>query len=191
MQIQSFIKEAIEVHNALLRDNSLMEKISEVAEVITKCYTSNGKVLLCGNGGSAADAQHIAAELTGRFKIDRSPLNAEALHCNTSFLTAVSNDSSFDHAYERMVQATGKKDDILMAFSTSGNSQNIINALNAAKSMEMATIGFSSKTGGKMAELCDILINIPSVNTPRIQEAHILTGHIICEIVEKNLFGNV
>ncbi len=188
MQIQSFIKEAINVHETLLKDNHTINNIRQIVDVIVNCYENNGKVLLCGNGGSAADAQHIAAELTGRFKIDRAPLNAEALHCNTSFLTAVSNDNSFDYVYERMIEATANQKDVLMAFSTSGNSKNIINALRVAKKNNIYTIGFSGQSGGQMAQFCDITVNMPSENTPRIQEAHILTGHIICELVEKKIF---
>ncbi len=174
----------------LSRDENYLEKILEAVRMITRCYGHGGKVLLCGNGGSAADAQHLAAELSGKYYLDRPPLNAEALHCNTSFITAVANDYSFDYIYERMVKAAGERNDVLMAFSTSGSSKNIINALQAAKNKNMHTIGFTGKSVGKMTPLCDIIIRIPSEDTPRIQEAHMITGHIICEWVEKKCFDN-
>ncbi|HOI99565.1 MAG TPA: SIS domain-containing protein, partial [Rectinema sp.] len=151
-------------------------------------FKNDKKILLCGNGGSAADAQHLAAELSGRFYIDRPPLFAEALHVNTSYLTAVANDYSFDEVYARLVKAKGRPSDILIGISTSGNSSNIIKAINAAKEVGMISVGFTGKTGGKMVSLCDYLINIPSQDAARIQEAHILIGHIICEIVERKLF---
>ena len=145
-------------------------------------------MLLCGNGGSAADAQHLAAEFSGRFYYDRQPLPAEALHVNTSFLTAVANDYSFEDVYARMVRATGKPGDILIGLSTSGNSPNVVRAFEEARAIGMTTIGFTGETGGKLSPLCDFLINVPSQDTPRIQEAHITIGHIICEIVESTLF---
>ena len=141
-----------------------------------------------GNGGSAADAQHIAAEFSGRFYIDREPLFSEALHVNTSYLTAVANDYSFDEVYARMVRAMGKKNDILIGLSTSGNSPNIIKACETANSLGMRTIAFTGESGGKLKEIANYLINVPSKDTPRIQESHIMIGHIICEIVEKTLY---
>jgi D-sedoheptulose 7-phosphate isomerase len=155
---------------------------------IINVFKNDKKILLCGNGGSAADAQHLAAELSGRFYIDRPPLFAEALHVNTSYLTAVANDYSFDEVYARLVKAKGRPSDILIGISTSGNSSNIIKAIYAAKEVGMISVGFTGKTGGKMVGLCDYLINIPSQDAARIQEAHILIGHIICEIVERKLF---
>ena len=145
---------------------------------------NNKQILLCGNGGSAADAQHIASELTGRFYLDRQPFNAEALHCNTSYITAVANDYSFDDIYSRLVKAKGHKGDVLIGLSTSGNSKNIIKAIETADGLEMITIGMTGETGGQMKNACNFLINVPSQITPRIQEAHILIGHIICEMVE-------
>ncbi|MFO8068287.1 MAG: SIS domain-containing protein, partial [Bacteroidales bacterium] len=147
------------------------------------------KLLLCGNGGSAADAQHLAAEFSGRYYLDRPALNAEALHVNSSFLTAASNDFGFEKAYARMIDAIGENGDVLIAISTSGNSLNILEAINEAKERQIFVIGLTGKTGGKMKNMCDIMINVPSEDTPRIQEAHILIGHIICEMVEKELFG--
>ena len=145
-------------------------------------------MLFCGNGGSAADAQHIAAELSGRFYFDRAPLFAEALHVNTSYLTAVANDYSYDVVYERMVQSKGAEGDVLVGISTSGNSKNVVLAMKEAQRMGMVTIGFTGEAGGEMRNYSDILINIPSTDTPRIQECHILVGHIICELTEASLF---
>ena len=149
---------------------------------------NGGKIHFCGNGGSAADAQHLAAELSGRFYYDRKPLNAEALHVNTSYLTAVANDYSFDLIYSRMIEASAKQGDVLVAISTSGNSNNIINAIETAKQKQMLVIGMTGETGGKMAKMCDVLLNVPSSCTPRIQESHIMIGHIICEIIESTIF---
>jgi D-sedoheptulose 7-phosphate isomerase len=144
--------------------------------------------MLCGNGGSAADAQHIAAELSGRFYRDRKPLDAEAMHVNTSYLTAVSNDYSFDDIYARKLEASGRQGDLLIGISTSGNSENVVRALQLAKDKGVFTIAFTGKSGGKMADMADLLIAIPSEDTPRIQEAHILAGHILCQNVEEDLF---
>lgn len=169
-------------------DDSILAKLKKCIEIIVQAYKTGGKVLFCGNGGSAADAQHLAAELSGRFYFNRPALNAEALHVNTSFLTATANDFSFDHVYERMVQAVGKPEDVLVAFSTSGTSPNVLLALNAAKKLNMKTIGFTGISGGQMKDTCDQLFCVPSDNTPRIQEVHILLGHIICENVEQLMF---
>ncbi len=188
MKVKKIIKEDIETKEKILSDDKLIEVINKVAEQIINAFRNNKQVLFCGNGGSAADAQHIASELTGRFFIDRLPLNAEALHCNTSYLTSVSNDYSFDEVYARLVKAKGKKGDILIGISTSGNSKNIIKALETANELEMITIAMTGESGGTMKDKCKYLINIPSQNTPRIQESHIMIGHIICEIVEETLF---
>jgi len=147
-------------------------------------------VLLCGNGGSAADAQHLAAELSGKFYLDRPPLFAEALHTNVSYITAVSNDYSFEEVYARLVRGEGQAGDVLIGISTSGNSKNVIKAIEKANEISMITVGMTGASGGEMKNLCRYLINVPSTDTPRIQESHILIGHIICEIVEKELFGN-
>lgn len=188
MDIHSIIKESIKTKELMLTDNSLLELINQSADLCIETFKNDGKVLLCGNGGSAADAQHIAAELSGRFNYDRDPLYAEALHVNTSYLTAVANDYSFDDVYARMTKAAGRKDDILIGISTSGNSENVIRAINQANELKMTTIGFTGLSGGKLADLCDICIRVPSANTARIQEAHILIGHIICELVENKIF---
>lgn len=188
MNINSTIRESIQTKELMLADNSLLELINQSADLCIETFKNDGKVLLCGNGGSAADAQHIAAELSGRFNYDRDPLYAEALHVNTSYLTAVANDYSFDDVYARMTKAAGRKDDILIGISTSGNSENVIRAINQANELKMTTIGFTGLSGGKLADLCDICIRVPSANTARIQEAHILIGHIICELVENKIF---
>ena len=189
--ITEALLESISVKSNILNDKRLTDIIAQVSKEIIKTFRNGGKVLLCGNGGSAADAQHIAAELSGRFYKDREPLFAEALHVNTSYLTAVANDYSYDEVFSRLVKAKGKPGDVLIGISTSGNSPNIIKAIETANQLGLITIGLTGQTGGKMKDLCKYLINVPSTDTPRIQEAHITIGHIICEIVEKELFPNV
>ena len=164
--------------------------ILQASNLIINKIKEGKSIYFCGNGGSAADAQHLAAELSGRFYFDRAPLSAEALHCNTSFLTAVANDYSYDTVYSRLISGVGRKDDILFGLSTSGNSQNIVNAFLKAKDMGIYTIALTGEKGGKIKEIADICICIPSDDTPRIQEAHITIGHIICEIVESTIFEN-
>lgn len=188
--IKKVIESSLEVKREILQSDALILTISKVVSEIISTYKEGGKVLLCGNGGSAADAQHIAAELSGKFYLDRPSLFAEALHTNVSYITAVSNDYSFEEVYSRLVKAEGNKGDLLIGISTSGNSKNIIKALEAANEIGMITVGMTGASGGKMKNLCRYLINIPSTDTPRIQESHILIGHIICEIVEKELFGS-
>ena len=187
--IISRIEQSIEIKEKILQDETLLQRIEDATLSIINAYQHNKKVLICGNGGSAADAQHIAAELSGRFYFDRKPLPAEALHVNTSFLTAVANDYSYDAVYARMIDAIGNVGDILIAISTSGNSDNIIKAIESAKNKGMFIIGLTGENGGKMKNLCDNLLNVPSSDTPRIQETHITIAHIICEWVEKELFG--
>jgi D-sedoheptulose 7-phosphate isomerase len=186
--IQSRLKASIALKTALLNDTALLSVTDQLVQAITSCYQQGGKVLWCGNGGSAADAQHLAAELSGRFYYDRPPLFSEALHVNTSYLTAVANDYSYEVIYSRLVEAMGKKGDILIGLSTSGNSGNVIKALETARSMGLITAGFTGETGGLMKAHCDHLLNIPSKDTPRIQECHMILGHTICEMVEINLF---
>lgn len=188
--IERIIGESIAVKQDILKDKSLVDKIERLKDMVVAVYRNGGKVLLCGNGGSAADAQHIAAELSGRFYLDRKPLYAEALHCNTSYLTSVSNDYGYESVFARMLEAAGRSGDMIIGISTSGNSANVLKAFAKAREIGMTTISFTGTTGGKMAEMSDILINVPSEVTPRIQEAHILIGHILCELVEKELFGN-
>jgi len=187
--IKNIIKKSIDLKSQLLEGEYFTKIIEIASNIIKNSFKAGGKVLFCGNGGSAADAQHLAAELSGRFYLDRPPLFAEALHVNSSFLTAVANDYSFDDVYARMVQAKGREGDVLVAISTSGNSANIVRALQQAQEQKMFTIGMTGKTGGEMAEYCDVLLNVPSTDTPRIQECHILIGHIICEIVEREMFA--
>ena len=186
--IKNIIQASIDTKQQLLKDESLLQTIIGCVELINTAFKNGNKVLFCGNGGSAADAQHLAAELSGRFYKDREALPAEALHVNSSYLTAVANDYSFDVIYSRLVGGFGKKGDVLVAISTSGNSTNIINAINRANELEMITIGFTGATGGKMKALCQYLINVPSTDTPRIQESHIMVGHVICQLVEEKYF---
>jgi len=187
--IQDIIKASITVKEKILNDSELIDLITEVTAVCTQAFQQDKKVLFCGNGGSAADAQHLAAEFSGRFYFDRDPLFAEALHVNTSYLTAVANDYAYDEIYARLIKAKGREGDILFGISTSGNSKNILRAFEEAKLQGMITIGMTGSTGGQMKKWSDYLLNMPSKDTPRIQEAHILVGHIICELVEKNMFS--
>lgn len=186
--IEKNLIESIKLKQSVLEDKNLMNSITKTANLIVDVYKQNGKVLFCGNGGSAADAQHLAAELSGRYYYDRPPLNAEALHVNTSYITAVANDYSFAEIYSRLVKGIGKKGDILIGLSTSGNSKNVINAFKQAKKLDIISIGFSGIGGGEMKKYCDIIFEIPSNNTPRIQECHMLIGHSICEYVEQSIF---
>lgn len=187
-KIKDIVSASINTKQQLLADASLLNRIEEVTSQVVLAFKNGNKVLFCGNGGSAADAQHLAAEFSGRFYTDRDPLPSEALHCNTSYLTAVANDYSYDVVYSRMVKGLGKKGDVLIGLSTSGNSVNIIKAIEQAKEIGMITVCLTGETGGKMKDLTDYLINIPSKDTPRIQESHIMVGHIICQLVEEQLF---
>lgn len=187
--ISEIILESSALKQKLAEDDGMIRLIDTIVQLLTHAYRNDKKVLFCGNGGSAADAQHLAAELSGRFYTDRDPLYAEALHVNTSYLTAVANDYSYDEVYARLVKAKGRSGDILIGISTSGNSGNIIRAIDTAKNQGMITIGMTGESGGRMNENCDYIIRIPSKDTPRIQECHILIGHIICELVERNLFS--
>ncbi|MEE0948130.1 MAG: D-sedoheptulose 7-phosphate isomerase [Bacteroidales bacterium] len=188
MRIANIIKSSIDVKERILNDAKLLSKINEAAELIIKTYKQGGRVFFCGNGGSAADAQHLAAELSGRFYFDRPPLAAEALHVNTSYITAVANDYTYDVIFSREVEAFCKEGDVLVGISTSGNSANVLKAFETAKEKGVLTIAMTGESGGKMASISDILINVPSNDTPRIQESHITIGHIICQIVEEELF---
>lgn len=187
-QIKKIIAASIETKQQLLSDASVHQKLVDVIDVISKAFQNGNKVLFCGNGGSAADAQHLAAEFSGRFYKDRKALPAEALHCNSSYLTAVANDYSYDVIYARLVDGIGIKGDVVIGLSTSGNSKNIIKAFEVAKEKEIITIGFTGASGGKMKEISDYLFNVPSNDTPRIQESHIMLGHIICQLVEEKVF---
>jgi len=187
--ISDIIKASVVVKEELLADEVLLNKILTVTEVITKAFQNGNAVYFAGNGGSAADAQHLAAEFSGRFYKDRKALPSDALHCNTSYLTAVANDYSYEVIYARLLEGLAKPGDVLVGISTSGNSGNIVKAFEMAKTIGVITIGFTGQKGGLMKDLGDYLINVPSNTTPRIQESHILVGHIICELVEKNIFG--
>ena len=188
-QIKSIIEGSIEVKQALLKNEQLMLEIEKIVHTITHAFKQGNAVYFAGNGGSAADAQHLAAEFSGRFYKDRKALPSDALHCNSSYLTAVANDYSYDVIYARLLEGLAKSGDVLVGISTSGNSGNIVKAFEMAKSIGVVTVGFTGAAGGKMKTLSDFLINIPSTTTPRIQESHILVGHIICELVEENIFG--
>lgn len=187
-KIQSIVQASIDTKNRVLADETLLDTVAEVAIAMTEAFKRGKKVLFCGNGGSAADAQHLAAEFSGRFYYDRPPLYSEALHVNSSYVTAVGNDYSYDVIYSRMIEAMGKEGDVLVGISTSGNSPNVVKALEAANKLGMITVGMTGETGGKMKEVSNFLINIPSKDTPRIQECHILLGHILCQLVEENVF---
>ena len=189
-KIKSIIQASVDVKNALLADEVILQRIESLTLVITEAFRNGNKVLFCGNGGSAADAQHLAAEFSGRFYTDRDALPSEALHCNTSYLTAVANDYGYDVVYSRIIKGTGKPGDVLIGLSTSGNSVNIMKAMETARQVGMVTACFTGATGGKLKSMCDYLINVPSNDTPRIQESHIMVGHIICELVERGLFTN-
>lgn len=179
---------SIATKQQILDTPELLDTIRRVADVMVEALQHGRRILWCGNGGSAADAQHLAAELSGRFYYDRPPLNSEALHCNTSYLTAVANDYGYDLIYSRMIDGSCQKGDILVGLSTSGNSRNIVNAFKKAKELGVITVALTGETGGEMKALADYLLNVPSSDTPRIQECHIMLGHIICEMVEATIF---
>jgi len=187
-KIQNIIKASIETKQEVLKNELLIDAIEKIVDEIVKAFKNGNRVYFCGNGGSAADAQHLAAEFSGRFYIDRKALPAEALHCNTSYITAVANDYSYDVIYSRIIDGIGQAGDVLIGLSTSGNSGNIIKAFETAKSKKMITVGFTGATGGQMKAVSDYLINIPSTDTPRIQESHIMAGHIVCQLVEEKIF---
>ena len=187
-RIEKCMKSAVENYNSVYQNDNLKANIQQIVAESVTAFQSDKKMLFCGNGGSASDAQHIAAELSGRFYADRPPLYAEALHVNPSFMTAVANDYGYEATYARMVEAAGKKGDILVGISTSGNSPNVVKAIQKAKELGMTTVGFTGKNGGAMRDICDIMICAPSDDTPRIQEAHILVGHIICQLIEQEMF---
>jgi D-sedoheptulose 7-phosphate isomerase len=187
-KIKNIISASVQTKQQILNDDAFIKEIENVVDIITHAFEKGNKVLFCGNGGSAADAQHLAAEFSGRFYKDRKALPSEALHCNTSYLTAVANDYSYEVIYARLIQGLGNEGDVLIGLSTSGNSPNILKAFEAAKEKKVVTIGFTGASGGKMKDVSDHLFNVPSTDTPRIQESHILIGHIICQLVEEKLF---
>jgi len=187
-QIANIIAESVAVKNKVLQDEKLLKTVEDIVPLMVGALKNGNRIYFCGNGGSAADAQHLAAEFSGRFYTDREALPAEALHCNTSYLTAVANDYGYDVVYARLIRGIANKGDILVGLSTSGNSENIIKAFEVAREKKVVTIAFTGDSGGKMKPLSDYLINIPSKDTPRIQESHILLGHIICQLVEQEYF---
>ncbi len=188
-KVKNIIEESISVKRELLQSPELLSAIQSCVNVLVSVFRNGGKVLFCGNGGSAADAQHLAAELSGRFYMERKPLFAEVLHGNSSFLTAVANDYGYEEAFARGVEAQGRAGDVLVVLSTSGKSPNILKAAQKAREIGMTVVGFTGKSGGQLPELCDFALQCPSENTPRIQECHILIGHILCQLIEEELFG--
>lgn len=188
-KIKNIVQASIDVKSKVLQDDKIMQTVMDCVNVMVTAFEKGNKVLFCGNGGSASDAQHMAAEFSGRFYTDRDALPAEALHCNTSYMTAVANDYSYDVIYSRLIKGIGNRGDVLVGLSTSGNSKNIVNAFEIAKEKEIITIGFTGSSGGKLKDLSDHLINVPSDDTPRIQECHITLGHIICQLVEEIYFA--
>ena len=188
-KIKNIISESVAVKNRLLQDESMIANIEKISALIVEALKKGNRIYFCGNGGSAADAQHLAAEFSGRFYVDRDALPAEALHCNTSYLTAVANDYSYDVVYARLIKGIAHAGDVLIGLSTSGNSKNIVQAFETAREKNLLTIGFTGESGGKMKACSDYLINVPSSDTPRIQESHILVGHIICQLVEEKYFA--
>ena len=187
-KVKKIIDESISVKQHLLQNEVILQRILTVVDIISDAFIAGNKVLFCGNGGSAADAQHLAAEFSGRFYKNRKALPAEALHCNTSYITAVANDYSYDVIYARLLDGIGIKGDIIIGLSTSGNSVNIVKAFEVAREKGIVTIGLTGESGGAMKAVSDYLFNVPSSITPRIQESHILLGHIICELVEEKVF---
>ena len=187
-KIKKIIQASIDTKQQVLNNGTILTTIEKVVGAVTTSFKNGNRVYFCGNGGSAADAQHLAAEFSGRFYTDRKALPAEALHCNTSYLTAVANDYGYDVVFSRMIDGIGQAGDVLIGLSTSGNSGNIIKAFDVAKEKQMITVAFTGETGGKMKDMADHLINVPSKDTPRIQESHIMIGHIICQLVEEKMF---
>jgi D-sedoheptulose 7-phosphate isomerase len=188
-KIKEIIQASIDTKQQVLQDQQLLETVEKSVEVITRAFKNGNRVYFCGNGGSAADAQHLAAEFSGRFYTDRKALPAEALHTNSSYLTAVANDYGYDLVYARIIDGIGQAGDVLIGLSTSGNSANIIRAFEVAREKAMITIAFTGITGGQIKAISNYLINVPSADTPRIQESHIMIGHIICQLVEEKYFS--
>jgi len=189
MNIKNVIKDSIQTKQLLLDDDALLERIKQAADAVVSCYRADGKVLLCGNGGSAADALHIAAEFSGRFYLNRKALPVEALNVNMAAITAISNDYGFENVFARMLEAKATKGDVLWVFSTSGQSKNIIKVAEKAKEMGVAVVSFTGQKESILDSIADFSVKIPSEITPRIQECDLLLGHIICELVEQKLFN--
>ncbi|MDQ1431658.1 MAG: D-sedoheptulose 7-phosphate isomerase [Actinomycetota bacterium] len=189
MSSRATVAASLAVKQELWADETLLERCDDVASMMVNAFAGGGKVLFAGNGGSAADAQHLAAELSGRYAFDRPPLHAEALHGNSSYVTAVANDYGYELIYSRLVAACARPGDVLLAFTTSGNSENLLNAAIEARARDVAVVGFTGRGGGKLKDLTNVLINVPSEDTPRIQECHIVLGHAICGLVEAAMFS--
>ncbi|OHD55431.1 MAG: phosphoheptose isomerase [Spirochaetes bacterium GWF1_51_8] len=188
-RISEIMRDSIAAKEKVLNDGAMLEKIALCVKMFVECYRNGGRVFFAGNGGSAADAQHLAGELVSKFFIEREGIPSEALNCNTSILTAIGNDYSYDRIFARQLEANGKKGDLFVGLSTSGNSKNIIAALESCRKIGIGSIGMTGGGGGNMAGMCDVLIDVPSKVTPRVQETHITIGHIVCEITEAELFG--
>ena len=188
--IKDQIKKSYETKQAIYENEDLLNKIEQVVQKCVDLYRTNKKTILAGNGGSAADAQHIAAELVGRYGFDRPSIPSLALTTDTSNLTAIGNDYGYDQVFSRQLEGMGQDGDIFIGISTSGNSVNIIKAFESAKKKNIFTVALTGRDGGKMAQMADIALVVPSHSTPRIQESHILIGHIICDIIEKEIFGD-
>ncbi len=186
--IESSIRDSMELKRRMLESPELLAQIDRAAEESVRALRSGGKVLLCGNGGSASDAQHLAGEFVSRFRYDRAPLPAVALNCNASILTAIGNDYDYELVFERQVRALGRPGDVLWAFSTTGNSKNVARALAAARELGMKTVGFLGGSGGVCLAEAEIPLLVPSGDTPRVQECHITIGHALCDCVERELF---
>lgn len=186
--IANRLRTSIDIKEHLLEQAEFLQLINTIAEEIVNCFKNGNKLWFCGNGGSAADAQHLAAEFSGRYYYDRQPLPAEALHVNTSYITAVANDYGYNEIYSRWIKAFGQKNDILIGLTTSGKSKNVIKALEEAKRNGLKTIAFTGQHIADLQHCTNYIISVPSEDTPRVQEIHILIGHIICELVEKTLF---
>jgi len=187
--IEDQLKQSHAIISAILEDQSLKQALSKAIDACIGSLKSGGKILLAGNGGSAADAQHIAGELVSRFAFDRPGLAAVALTTDTSILTAVGNDYGYELLFSRQIQALGRKGDVFVAYSTSGKSPNILKALQAAKEVGLITIGLTGNRNGPMNAMCDHVLSMPSADTPKIQEGHLIMGHILCGAIELALFG--
>ena len=190
MNLSDSLKESARVLDALARDAAALEAMEKALSAAAEALSSGGKLLFCGNGGSAAGAQHAAGELVGRFKLERKGLAAVALTTDTSVLTAVGNDYGFDDVFARQVEALGEEGDALFALSTSGNAENVLRAVASAREKGLRVVGLTGKGGGRMAEACDVLVRVPSDSTPRIQECHEALLHAFCGALEEELFGN-
>ena len=184
------IQELHSVVDKILKDSELTQAIDQVSEMIVEAYRNGNKTIFCGNGGSSAEAQHLAAELSGKFKMERAPIPAEACHVNSSFVTAVGNDYDFTKVYSRYVEGFGKAGDVLLGLSTSGTSANVVEAFKKAKEKGLKTVALTGQSGGYLNELSDVILRVPSMNVARVQEVHLLMGHIICENVERELFDH-